>query len=148
MSCQQDLFKQLRDRGFRLTPQREMVLSVMHETEGFSTAEEIYDQVQRLSSAIDISTVYRTLDLFQEFHVVATVDPGDGQRRYRLAVREGPHLHLVCRRCGSVTEMGFEEGQAIADCLRQQGGFEPDLENLSIPGLCFACRTALGQAVS
>jgi Fe2+ or Zn2+ uptake regulation protein len=51
MSCEQVFLEQLREHGFRLTPQREMVLSVMHQIKDFATAEEIYERVQALSSA-------------------------------------------------------------------------------------------------
>ena len=85
MSCEQVFLEQLRERGFRLTPQREMVLSVMHQIEDFATAEEIYDRVQVLSSAVDISTVYRTLELLQEFHLVGC------KRRHRQELQKLPH---------------------------------------------------------
>jgi Fur family ferric uptake transcriptional regulator len=63
MACEKVFLEKLRERGLRLTPQREMILSTMHEMEGLVTAEAIYAQVQSITSAIDISTVYRTLDL-------------------------------------------------------------------------------------
>lgn len=139
MSCEEAFFKRLRERGFRLTPQREMVLSVLHEIEDFATAEEIYDLVSGISSSVDISTVYRTLELLQDFHMVASVDPGNGQRRYELLGVHGQHFHLVCRSCGEI--IGVEPG-AIKDFamrMRDAYGFEIDLEHLSVPGLCQAC---------
>jgi Fur family ferric uptake transcriptional regulator len=143
MSCQKSFFKKLRERGLRLTPQREMVLTVMHKLEGFATAEEIYEGVQTFSSSVDISTIYRTLDLFQDFHVISTVDPGDGQRRYRLADTGAPRLHLVCRACGKVIGVDLEPVQSLAAYLKEREGFEADLDRLSIPGLCRECRVAL-----
>jgi Fur family ferric uptake transcriptional regulator len=61
---------------------------------------------------VDISTVYRTLDLLQEFDLVSSVDPGDDQRRYELLGIHGPHLHLVCRACGRVIGADLEVAQA------------------------------------
>lgn len=139
MSCEESLFSQLRERGLRLTPQREMVLSVMHKMEGFATAEEIYEEVQALSSAVDISTVYRTLDLFQDFHVVVTVDPGNGQRRFKLSDAREPRLHLVCRSCGEVIGVELGQVQPLVGHLKEHTGFEADLDQLSIPGVCHAC---------
>jgi Fur family ferric uptake transcriptional regulator len=141
MSCEKDFIQQLRERGFRLTPQREMVLSVMHQIEDFATAEEIYNRVRALSSSVDISTVYRTLDLLQDFHLVASIDPGDGQRRYELLGVQGPHLHLVCRSCGGVIGADLEPAQPLAEYLKECHGFEADLDHLSIPGLCYKCRS-------
>jgi Fur family ferric uptake transcriptional regulator len=142
MSCQKTFFNQLRERGLRLTPQREMVLSVMHEMESFATAEEIYDEVHTLSSSVDISTIYRTLDLFQDFHVIAMVDPGDGQRRYKLADTNAPRLHLVCRACGKVIGVDLELAQPLVAYLKEQNGFAADVDRLSILGLCQECRAA------
>ena len=142
MSCEQAFFEKLRERNFRLTPQREMVLSVMHQLENFSTAEEIYGRVHVLSSAVDISTVYRTLELLQDFEMVAWVNSGDGQRRYELISDHDPHLHLVCRSCGMVVGAELELARSLEAQLRECYCFEMDLEHLTIPGLCQACVSA------
>jgi len=139
MSCEELFLKKLRERGFRLTPQREMVLRVMHQMAGFATAEEIFQRVQELSSAIDISTVYRTLELLQEFQMVSVVDPGDGQRRYELVGVHGPHIHLVCQDCGEVTPIDLDEFQEFVDHVRRRLGFTIDISQVSLPGYCNAC---------
>lgn len=139
MSCEEVFFKQLRERGFRLTPQREMVLSVLHEVEGFVTAEEVYERVSGISSSVDISTVYSTLELLQDFHLVASVDPGDGQRRYELLGLHGQHFHLVCRACGKIIGVEPDAIDSFAARMREEHGFQIDLEHLSVPGLCEAC---------
>ena len=139
MSCEQAFFKKLRERNFRLTPQREMVLSVMHQLENFSTAEEIYGRVQVLSSAVDISTVYRTLELLQDFEMVACVNSGDGQRRYELISDHDPHLHLVCRSCGEVLGADLGPARSLVEYLKENYDFDVNLDGLSIPGLCPKC---------
>lgn len=139
MSCEQVFLEQLRERGFRLTPQREMVLSVMHQLKDFATAEEIYERVQALSSAVDISTVYRTLELLQDFHLVALVDPGDGRRRYQLWGVHERHIHLVCRSCGKIIAADLELAEPLIQQLEEQYGFRVDGDDLSIPGHCLAC---------
>ncbi len=139
MACEQVFVQQLRERGFRLTPQREIILSVLHDIEGLATAEEIYSRVQRVSSSVDISTVYRTLDLLQGFGLVSCVDPGDDQRRYELLGIHGPHLHLVCQACGQVIGADLEVAQAFGQRLQAEYGFVPALDHLSVPGLCAAC---------
>lgn len=144
MSCEKTFIQQLRARGFRLTPQREMVLSVLHDVEGLVTAEEIYARVQRRSSSVDISTVYRTLDLLQEFNLVSSVDPGDGQRRYEFLGLHGAHLHLVCQACGQVSGVELEVAQPFIERLQAACGFQATLDHLSIPGLCPACAATAG----
>jgi len=139
MACEEVFLQELHQRGFRLTPQREMVLSVMHEVEGLATADDIYGRVQQRSAAVDISTVYRTLDLLQELHMVACVDPGDGQNRYELLGVHGPHIHLVCQACGTITGIERDIVQPLADRLLAEHGFTADLDRLALPGLCQTC---------
>ncbi|MCL7452152.1 MAG: transcriptional repressor [Anaerolineae bacterium] len=142
MACEQVFIRQLRERGFRLTPQREMILSVLHDIDGLATADEIYGRVHSISSSVDISTVYRTLDLLQGLDLVSCVDAGDDQRRYELLGVHGPHLHLVCQGCGQVIAADLEMAQAFAERLNVEYGFQAALDHLSIPGLCPACADA------
>lgn len=146
MACEEVFLQKLRDRGLRLTPQREMILSVMHDVEGLATAEGIYAQVRALTSAVDISTIYRTLDLLQELDIVAYVDPGDGQRRYELLGVHGPHVHLVCTSCGKVSGIDLREAGPLAERLWVDHAFVADLDHLSIPGLCRVCAEDAGKS--
>jgi Fe2+ or Zn2+ uptake regulation protein len=125
MACEQVFLRQLRERGFRLTAQREVILSVLHDVEGLVTADEIYSRVRSISSAVDISTVYRTLDLLQELDLVSSVDAGDGQRRYELLGLHGPHLHLVCQACGQVIGADMEVAKALESTWKPGMPFGP-----------------------
>jgi Fur family ferric uptake transcriptional regulator len=140
MACEALFRERLHKSGLRLTPQREMVLDVLHRVKGMSTAEEIHQQVRILSSAVDISTVYRTLDLLRELDLVACIDPDGNQHRYELLGTHGPHLHLVCRSCGSVFGVELVEAGSFIGHLQGQHGFEPELGDVTIPGLCRDCR--------
>lgn len=148
MACEKVFLKQLRERGFRLTPQREMVLTVIHQIEGLATAEEIHAGVQALSSCVDISTVYRTLELLREFQLVAVIELGQGQRCYELLGVHGPHPHLLCRSCGKLVGMEQEEIQPLVDHLGAGHGFEVDSGSLTISGLCQECQAARADASS
>lgn len=147
MACKEIFVKQLRERGFRLTPQREIILSVLHDIEGWATADQIYSRVREVSTALDISTVYRTLDLLQELDLVFGMDTGDGQRRYELLGVHGPHLHLVCQVCGRIIAAELEAARDFGVHLEAEYGFQPALQNLSIPGLCPACAAPDGETV-
>lgn len=141
MVCEQVFIQQLHERGFRLTPQREIILSVLHEVEGLVTAEEIHRRVQRISTTIDISTVYRTLELLEELDLVSCVDTSEAQRRYELLGIHKPHLHLVCQACGRVIAAELGTARDFDERLRTEYGFQPALDHLSIPGLCSTCAT-------
>jgi len=139
MSCEGTFIRELRQRGFRMTPQREIVLSVMHQIEGFATAEDVHERVSEVTSSVDISTVYRTLDLLKEFDIVIDIDAGEGRRRYRLLGVHGPHIHLVCRECGKVTGAEMASARKFAEDLKRQHGFVVDVDDLSLSGVCDAC---------
>lgn len=143
MACEEDFIRQLREHGFRLTPQREMVLRVLHQVEGYATADELYQRVQEISSSVDISTVYRTLELLQEFNLVLCVDLDDGQRHYVLIGVHGVHSHLQCRSCGALIGVEPDEIQSLVAQMQNRYSFEVDVAQLVVPGLCRTCREAL-----
>jgi Fur family ferric uptake transcriptional regulator len=144
MCCEKFFLHKLHEQGLRLTPQREMVLDVLHHMDGHVTAEEIYERVQEHSAAVDISTVYRTLELLEEFHLVGVVRC-EGQVRYELLSVHGHHHHIRCSQCGKLVRVGQEEIQPLVDHLQETYGFEAEPEHLIIPGLCKECQEAQDQ---
>jgi Fur family ferric uptake transcriptional regulator len=128
----------LKDRGFRVTPQRRIILEVLHEEGGHLTAEDVIGKVNKRSPGINRSTIYRTLDFLEEQGLVVKSEM-DGRVVYHHA-EEGHHHHLVCRQCGRITECGETDLKPLADVLRRRYGFVPDLHHLLIPGICEACR--------
>ncbi len=139
MSCQETLFRTLRERGMRVTPQRELIVSVLHDIEGHASAEDIYRRVQVRSTAIDISTVYRTLEMMQSMNMLQSLEGADGQRRFALMHTHDQHTHLVCSCCGAVLEADLEPLQSLARTLRKQYGFVLAADHLTLSGLCAEC---------
>lgn len=139
MSCERSFFKSLRKKGLRLTSQRKTILSALHGLNRLATAEEILRCVQKDAPSVDISTVYRTLELLREFQVVTCVQGYDGQQRYELAHHGPPHVHMVCRSCGKVFEVAVSSLEPFIACARQYHGFEVDVNMLSVGGLCREC---------
>jgi Fur family ferric uptake transcriptional regulator len=140
MSCEKIFFDEMKKRGYRITPQREMVLAIMHKLEQPSTVEDIFSHVQDISKSVDISTVYRTLELLQEFNLVSIIDTGDRQAKFVLVGDHSPHLHLVCKSCGKITGIHLEDIQGLADDLEKQLDFKIDWQDVSFQGLCKICR--------
>lgn len=139
MACTERFIAALRARGMRMTPQREMVLAALHDLADHETADEIYRRVQARSAAVDLSTVYRTLELLQEMGMLAVAAPPDGQRRYALSGQHSDHVHLVCRRCGREIEADAEAFHALAEEVQQRYGFTLDLAHRSLGGMCAVC---------
>lgn len=140
MCCEDKLLLQLHERGFRLTPQREMVLRVLHEVQENATIEEIHARVSVLSSAVDLSTVYRTLDLLESFNLVSSFKLGDGQRHYELLSLHRAHFHLLCSQCGSLVAIDARELEPLRNQLVRNHDFQMRLDHLVIPGLCKTCQ--------
>jgi len=127
----------LRARGYRLTPQRQLVLEAVDKLE-HSTPDDILSEVRRTAGGVNISTVYRTLELLEELGLVSHAHLGHGAPTYHLADRHH-HMHLVCRDCTEVIEAELSVAQPFTDTLRETYGFETDMKHFAIFGRCAAC---------
>lgn len=142
MSCETFFLNQLRKQGFRLTPQREMILSALHQIGHPAPVEELYALVAEKSVSLELSTIYRTLDLLSSMNLVAVIDIGDKQRLYELVGTRVPHNHLVCRECRKIIEVEVDLFQPLLDHLEDQAHFHADVGNLTVLGLCEECKQA------
>ena len=131
----------LQQEGYRLTPQRMMVLSIIHDSMGHISAEEIHQKVRQQYPFVNISTIYRTLNLLKKLRLISETDLGDGCVRYELLER-GRHHHLVCRRCGESFACAHELLRHLQLRLLKKYGFTADLDHFAIFGLCQRCRGA------
>ena len=93
--------EQLRARGYRVTPQRQLVLEAVARLD-HATPEEIGAQVQQTARGVNISTIYRTLELLEQIGMVTHTHLGHGAPIYHLA-SHADHVHLVCGDCGRVS---------------------------------------------
>lgn len=128
---------ELRERGYRLTPQRQLVLEAVT-TLRHGTPDEISAEVRKTASAVNISTVYRTLELLQELGLVTHTHLGHGAPTYHAATDE-EHLHLVCRDCGSVTETSVSLADELVRRLAAEHSFDTDVQHFAIYGRCAHC---------
>jgi len=133
------LLETLRRRGYRITPQREMIIEVISSSGRHMTAEEIFGDVQGRTRAMNIATVYRTLDLLVEEGLASRIDVGTESVLYATA-HHGPHIHLVCRHCGLVIEADYQLIAPLAEKLLAQYRFTADLQHISLFGICNACQ--------
>jgi Fur family ferric uptake transcriptional regulator len=129
----------LKELGYRLTPQRLAVIEAVHEAEGHISAEELYAQVQRTYPEVNISTVYRTLQLLKRLGLVTETDMGEGILRYHHA-DEGHHHHLICQECGRIIDLDESVLDSLAGALLRKYGFVPDFKHLAIFGCCLGCQ--------
>ncbi|MCG5216963.1 Fur family transcriptional regulator [Streptosporangium sp. KLBMP 9127] len=129
--------EELRARGYRVTPQRQLVLEAVKELE-HATPEEICSRVRQTARGVNISTVYRTLELLEELGMVTHTHLGHGAPTYHLAA-DADHVHLVCRACGKVTEVRPELVQGLVTTLDEELDFVTDVHHLTVFGRCRSC---------
>ena len=128
----------LSELGYRLTPQRMMILSAIENSDDHISAEEIYAQVVAKYPNVNISTVYRTLELLKRLGLVTETDLGEGRVRYHPADK-GHHHHLVCKECGAIIDLDESVMASVKDTLLREYKFIADLEHLAIFGRCVNC---------
>ena len=128
---------ELRARGYRLTPQRQLVLQAVGEL-GHATPDEIVTAVRRTAAGVNISTVYRTLELLEELGLVTHTHLGHGAPTYSVATGDD-HVHLVCRDCGEVAEAPPDVVAPVVEQLAATHGFSVDVGHFAVFGRCAAC---------
>jgi Fur family transcriptional regulator, ferric uptake regulator len=128
----------LRASGYRVTPQRQLVLEAVTKLE-HATPEEIYAEVKQTAVGVNVSTVYRTLELLEQIGLVTHTHLGHGAHRYHLAA-DAQHIHLVCRGCGAIIQLDPTAVDSLVHTLITDYGFETDVGHLTVFGRCEQCR--------
>lgn len=137
----QTYIQTLRQRGYRITPQREMIVEALTHSSHHMTADEIFDRIKAQTQASNIATVYRTLDLLVEEGLACRNDLGGGRVSY-ATTEHGPHIHLVCRQCGCVIDADYKLLATLSRQLQEEHGFEANLQHISLTGLCSECQSS------
>jgi Fur family ferric uptake transcriptional regulator len=135
--------QQLQSQGYKLTPQREATVRVLLENEeDHLSAEEVFLLVKEIAPEIGLATVYRTLELLSELHVVEKLNFGDGVARYDLRTDSSKHHHhhLICVQCGSMEEIMEDWLIPLEERLEREYGFQVIDHRLDFQGICRRCR--------
>jgi Fur family ferric uptake transcriptional regulator len=137
----------IRDRGFRVTPQRQLILDAICAAHGHTTFEEIFARVKAKSSAVNRATVYRALDFLCKLRLVVAADLGNGRTVYEIA-GDRPHHHLVCRACGATHELPHDVVAGLFARVAREHRFHVDMDHVALFGLCEACRAQAQPAAA
>lgn len=139
MSCEEETADLLRHAGHKLTPQRLLILRALRHAGGHVSAAQIAEEVRGQYPFVDVSTVYRTLDVLKRMRLVTETDMGASDAVFEWAAPQ-PHHHLICSSCGYVSELGHEYLEDLSRAIRDDFDFAPDLHHFAIFGLCQECR--------
>jgi Fur family ferric uptake transcriptional regulator len=140
MASVNELKTKLRERGLRMTPQRQLILDVVASMEGHVSVDQVYQRVVRSFPDVNVTTVYRTLEVLEELGIVRHTHFHDGAAQFQRT-DEPPHHHMICTRCGGDTDIDLALLTPLADALEKRYGFQADLTHTAIVGLCRACRS-------
>ncbi|MFC1934728.1 Fur family transcriptional regulator [Chloroflexota bacterium] len=122
----------------KLTPQRRLILDIIHDSNDHLTANEILDYVQARVSGVNKSTIYRTLELLEGLGCLFKSELGD--RFIYHHAEEGHHNHLVCRACGKNIDCDEDIFLPVELGLNEKYGFQVDLKHIVMNGLCNNCK--------
>ncbi len=140
--CLNKALQKLRERGFKLTPQRRAVLELFcSDGARHLTAQQAHDAIRERERGIGLVTVYRCLELFTGIGILDKIKFNDGFDRYeRHPDPADHHHHLVCTRCGQVVEFGDCLIRSIERKLETMSGFHIEGHWLELIGQCRECR--------
>lgn len=138
----ENLKRILKEKGYKLTPQRRSILDEIIKNEGSHlTTEEIYDLVKVNCPEIGLATVYRTVQLLEEMGVLYKLDLDDGCSRYELCDEDESHQHhhLICQNCGKVIEVEGDLLEELEQGIEKKYNFKIKNHSLKFYGICDNC---------
>jgi len=130
----------LRQHGYKLTPQRRAVLTVIAHSHDHLTPEAIYDRVRQKHPGIGRVTIYRTLDVLTNLELICKVHVGGACRSYLMRRPSEHHHHLICSSCGLVVDFTDCDLNVLEQRLSQKTGFEVEGHLLEFHGRCHDCQ--------
>lgn len=127
----------LREDGFRITPQRIAIVDYVLNTEEHPTAEQIHNVVKKKYPMISLSTVYKTLDLLKQKQLVKQIEIG-GEARFDGHTDE--HINLICMKCGKIEDVD-EDLKEIQNRAARKSKYEIVKSSFELFGYCSTCKT-------
>jgi Fur family transcriptional regulator, ferric uptake regulator len=129
----------LRSRGFRMTPQREAIVRAVFGAKSHVTAEAVHAAVRKRMRGVNMTTVYRTLQMLEDLGFVDHAHLGHEAATWTPAGRA--HQHLVCGSCGALAELPDGLLPPFVNEVERATGFSIDLTHFALTGTCRACQT-------
>ncbi len=134
------VLERMAGRGMRRTAPRQAILEALLSSGGHVSADELAETVQRRFHSVNLSTVYRTLEVLEDLELIDHIHLGHGRAIYHLVGDD--HQHLFCRECDRVEEVPAERVRPFLSELETEFGFEVDWRHFALVGVCETCRQA------
>ncbi len=133
-----ELIAALKERDFRLTPQRMELVRLIATSEGHPSATQLFAAIHARFPTISQATVYKTLALLKEMNQVFEIDLREDS--HYDGNRPGPHPHLICMRCKKIVDGDFDIDSTSIHEMEQMTGFQIVQPQIAFYGICPDCR--------
>ena len=130
----------LRDRHLPVTSQRDLVAQIVFGAAGHLSVDQLQRLLRDAGHRVGTATIYRSLDVLVQSGLVRSHDFGEGFKRYEATRGDGGQGHLICSRCGRVTEFSTERFARIPPIVADEHDFQYARHRIEIHGVCAACR--------
>ena len=133
--------KLLKSNNLKYTTQRELILKIIYDNDGHFTPEDIYNLIKENHPEVKlgIATVYRTLTLLEDAHIVSSISFGTQGKKYEFGLKEH-HDHLVCLSCGRIEEFLDKTIERQQEKVAEKFNFKMTNHTMKILGTCSACQ--------
>ena len=121
----------------RYSKQRELILNTVLQNRVHPTADYVYNCLKTDHPELSLGTVYRNLNLLAKHNMLKKICVPNGSDRFDGTLTE--HYHLICTKCGCVSDIDLPEVRLIEDKIRLKTGFTVTNTNFAFEGLCKAC---------
>jgi Fur family peroxide stress response transcriptional regulator len=128
------------EKGLRLTHQRLEIFSELARFDGHPSVDDIYRRVHERMPSISLDTVYRTLDTFERYGLIARFLGDDGRQRFDSNLER--HHHLVCRRCHRIVDFEWPQHDRLTPPAIATGWAQLSMPTMEVSGLCPDCQRA------
>ena len=136
----QGLIDKLRERNYRITPQRLAILNILALSDGHPSAERVYDQIKEEFPTTSLATVYKTIATLKEMNEVLELGFADDSNRYD-GNKPYPHTHLVCVKCRDIIDPEVEDLEILPRQIAQRAVFQLVGHRFDIYGVCPRCQS-------
>jgi len=135
----EQMLSKLKERDFRITPQRLAVLRILSASEGHPSVDDIYRQVKIEFPTTSLATVYKTISLLKELNEVLELGFPDGSNRYD-GNNPRPHPHAICVKCKRIMDPELITMDTLSEEMVRMTGYKIFYHRLDFFGLCPECQ--------
>lgn len=132
-----DIAMLLRQRGYKVTPQRMAIYEILASTDVHPSAETLFRRLLPQHPAMSLATVYKTIEMLKTVGIISAINVGEDSFRYEIAGND--HPHLICTECRSVENADWLECGEFAESLRKLRNFTLHTQRFYFYGICAAC---------